>query len=382
MGVVPDDLAYPDRRSKAWVPMQIPPRRATTWLSSTLWHCSRRAQRPGRRQKRQQSARTAPGAGLTAVAIFGADGPITVSARPLGEAITADVRQPILVLLAAVALLLGTTMTNVAERTARALPARLRELAIRAALGAGTARVVRQSMLEMLLLAALGSIAGLVLVATLHRLVPTAARRLSAHGRPAPRLRRGGVRRGRHGAGGHRLWADTGAAHPPARSRRSLAVQFDASRGRRQLANGARSTAPDGRPGCGVAAARRRGAALGRSFVGMLQADRGFDPGGVLTARLPLPEGLYGGTPAPCPREGAGTPRPNAGNRAGGIHLRNAARGGSTSAFTFRRPDDGTTIQAQASPRRERPLLRRAQDANRGRTRFARSDSAGEHLSL
>ena len=216
-------------------------------------------------------------------------------------------------------------MTNVVSVQLARYQQRLRELAIRAALGAGTARVVRQSMLEMLLLAALGSIAGLVLVAALHRLVPTLLPcRLSAHGRPAPRLRRGGVRRGRHGPGGHRLWADTGA-HPPARSRQ-LARRY----GSTPLGAGDSSRTVRVRlllmGGQVAAASLLLGAALlGRSFVGMLQAIAASIRVACSRHGCRCPRAVHPGTPAPVLEEGAGTPRPNAGNRAGGIH-RNAAR--------------------------------------------------------
>jgi transposase len=60
-------------------------------------------------------ARSALDMGVVARALFGAVGPINVSAVPELEAMTADVRPAVLVLLAAVALLLITATANVAS---------------------------------------------------------------------------------------------------------------------------------------------------------------------------------------------------------------------------------------------------------------------------
>jgi putative ABC transport system permease protein len=384
LGVLPDDLAYPDRRSKAWVPMQIPPAAGNYLSLFNAVALLAPGATPGQAAEEATArARTAPGAGLTGVAIFGADGPITVSARPLGEAVTADVRQPILVLLAAVALLLATTMTNVASVQLARYTARLRELAIRAALGAGTARVVRQSMLEMLLLAALGSIAGLVLVALLHRAVPI----LLPPDFPRTDDLRLDLAVVAFAAVVTALAGIVCGLIPALRIRRFDLVSSLAEYGSTPLGAGDSSRTVRVRlllMGGQVAAASLLlvGAALlGRSFVGMLQADRGFDPGGVVTARLPLPEGLY--TPErrhlvleKVLERLARTPGIE---QAAFTSETPLAPGGSTSAFTFRRPDDGMTIQAQASPR---VVSERYFDALRirivGGRGFARSDSAGE----
>ncbi|MEP6916761.1 MAG: hypothetical protein ABJC89_14005, partial [Acidobacteriota bacterium] len=86
--------------------------------------------------------------GLTTTAVFGSRGALEVQARPLREALTADVRVPLIVLLAAVALLLATAVTNVASLQLAHATTRNRELAIRMALGAGSGRVTRQLLVE------------------------------------------------------------------------------------------------------------------------------------------------------------------------------------------------------------------------------------------
>ncbi len=90
---------------------------------------------------------------------------IGIELTPMRHHLAGDLRPIVLLVFAAVALILLIACANVSNLMLAQSAGRQREMAIRAAIGAGRGRLVRQLLVESLLLAMLGGLAGLALAA-------------------------------------------------------------------------------------------------------------------------------------------------------------------------------------------------------------------------
>ncbi len=214
----------------------------------------------------------------------------TTTVVGLGEQITGSVRTALLVLMGAVGLLLVMAAANVASLTLGFMRRRGHELVVRQAIGASTARVVRQLMTHSVVVGAIGCLVGLIAAVAGTRLLvamlPPELPRSSA-------IRVDGTVLTITAAVGLLTTIAVGIAA----TLRSL------SGNRHELAiarhSGARTSARIG-SGSLVVAEVALGVVLTvfaglmiRSFVNLRAVDLGFDARGVVTARVSLPTAFY-----------------------------------------------------------------------------------------
>ena len=174
IGVMPRNFYFmPSRDIDMWMPASFPP-----WMRTNFtWHDSQIVARlkPGVTLEHARQSMAALSLQVTAK---DSRGPHSVIVMPLREEIAGKTRTALILLLSASAALLLIACVNLTNLLLSRGAARGREVAVRAALGAGRGRLVAQFLTESLVLAALGTLAGLALALPamrfLERLVPEA----------------------------------------------------------------------------------------------------------------------------------------------------------------------------------------------------------------
>src|SRR5262249_16877779 len=161
VGIMPDGFYFPSKEVELWVtygfnPNQIPQLRrphglrVVARLKSGVSLEQARADMTtiaGRLEQQYPDTNTKMGVGL----------------GPLHEWTVSDTRLPLLILLAAVGFILLIACANIANLLLSRAASRMREVAIRMALGAGRLRLVRQLLTESMLISIVGGALGLLL---------------------------------------------------------------------------------------------------------------------------------------------------------------------------------------------------------------------------
>jgi putative ABC transport system permease protein len=303
VALMPEGFFFPDPEALAWIPRRVPPVIGADPNSRTASLFGGIARlKPGVSPSEAASEGTArglsaPSLGNVGIAVFGVNAPPSIAVVPYAEAITADARPALVLLLAAVGLLLAATFANVAGLQLARTAARRREVALRAALGAGLGRLARQLFTENAMLAAAAGLTGLVAAFWLNRLIPAVA--------PSDFPRLEAVRIDWRAA----VFAicASGVATvafgllPMLLARRLNLIEALNEDSLAPVGGGVRSPVSRMRSmlmagQIGAAALLLVGAALlGRSFLALLHVDRGYDPTNLVTAELPMPERAYTG---------------------------------------------------------------------------------------
>jgi putative ABC transport system permease protein len=164
----PEFFFLPGPEIELWLPSSFP-----AWMRTSLsWHSSQVVARlkPRVALERAKESMTALSRQVTAKDFRGPRGVFVV---PLREDMAGKTQTALVVLLCASAALLLIACVNLANLLLSRGAARSREVAVRAALGAGRGRLVAQFLTESLVLAALGVVAGIAVALPAMRFLET-----------------------------------------------------------------------------------------------------------------------------------------------------------------------------------------------------------------
>jgi putative ABC transport system permease protein len=172
VGVAPAWFYFPTRDAQLWTPLVMP--KGGTGSVRVIFALGRL--KPGVTAEQAAAEGTAAARSVTrplaAELLFGKGGPVEVRVRTLADEMTLRVRPAMLVLMTAVGLVLLIACANLANLLLARGVSRARELAVRAAVGAGRGRLARQLLTESVTIGLLGGALGVFLAWVLMAAFP------------------------------------------------------------------------------------------------------------------------------------------------------------------------------------------------------------------
>lgn len=163
VGVMPPDFRFPAADVQLWIPAAFAPAAPSYWWGTPLHLVARLAEGTSLAQARAESrtilVRARASFPMRMPDSWGRDADVV----PLRDSVVGAARPTLLLLFAAVGLVLMLACVNVATLYIERASVREREIAIRAALGAGGGRILLQLLTESLIVAGLGAAVGFAL---------------------------------------------------------------------------------------------------------------------------------------------------------------------------------------------------------------------------